>query len=133
MIVRTWIGLENKAAAVNGGEHNIGRARSEATDRNLAELCGPWHLHHTPQTRHRGDTASGALSTWIGLENESADVNGSERKRVACADMRTKRMLQKRPISERGHQPQPRRARWALASASHSSDALGGLPLAAKL
>mmetsp|Transcript_60276 Transcript_60276/g.170877 ORF Transcript_60276/g.170877 Transcript_60276/m.170877 type:complete len:325 (+) Transcript_60276:241-1215(+) len=42
-------------------------------------------------------------------------------------------MLQNRPGSERGHQPQPRRALLALASASHSSDSLGGLPLAAKL
>eukprot|EP00444_Apocalathium_aciculiferum_P043913 CAMPEP_0183543850 /NCGR_PEP_ID=MMETSP0371-20130417/46930_1 /TAXON_ID=268820 /ORGANISM="Peridinium aciculiferum, Strain PAER-2" /LENGTH=78 /DNA_ID=CAMNT_0025745429 /DNA_START=103 /DNA_END=337 /DNA_ORIENTATION=+ len=54
------------------------------------------------------------------LENEAAAVNGG--KGLACADMRTNRMLQKRPGSERGHQPQPRRALLALASASHSSD-----------
>eukprot|EP00445_Apocalathium_hangoei_P093727 CAMPEP_0204229572 /NCGR_PEP_ID=MMETSP0361-20130328/87304_1 /ASSEMBLY_ACC=CAM_ASM_000343 /TAXON_ID=268821 /ORGANISM="Scrippsiella Hangoei, Strain SHTV-5" /LENGTH=114 /DNA_ID=CAMNT_0051198107 /DNA_START=139 /DNA_END=480 /DNA_ORIENTATION=+ len=73
--------------------------------------------------------------TRIGLENEAAAEKDSERRTQegACADMRTKRMLQNQPGSERGHQPQPRRALWALESASHSSDALGGLPLAAKL
>eukprot|EP00445_Apocalathium_hangoei_P090109 CAMPEP_0204223484 /NCGR_PEP_ID=MMETSP0361-20130328/82861_1 /ASSEMBLY_ACC=CAM_ASM_000343 /TAXON_ID=268821 /ORGANISM="Scrippsiella Hangoei, Strain SHTV-5" /LENGTH=42 /DNA_ID= /DNA_START= /DNA_END= /DNA_ORIENTATION= len=38
--------------------------------------------------------------TWIGLENEAAAEKDSQRRRVACADMGTKRMLQHQPGSE---------------------------------